>query len=512
MGQPDPPTGGKDHRHVPALLDQGSVLDDRYRLDERVGEQGCAALWRGTDTILARSVTVMVLPTSAPETARVLTAARRAARIRDSRVVQVFDTATVDDSTYVITEWITGRTLTDLLLETGPLHPDRAGALVGEAAEALTEAHRMAVSHLRLTPDNLVWTAAGGVKVTGVGIEAALAGTVSDDPARTDSEGLGALLYAALTARWPHGPFGGLLAAPQNGDAPHFSPRQVRAGVPPELDATTERALCQRSRRGQPPLATPASVAEALADFPDPTPLDLFAERPSSDDRATNPMAQVTAPVPFATAGGPRPHHHHRGRRALIAVPAGLALVAVVLVGGLRLGLSEFTFGGPSAAPSESSSSTSPTPAGKKRIPVVEASDFDPQGDGQEHASSVKNANDGTPRTVWYTDRYNTAKFGNLKPGVGMVFDLGSAKAVDSVQLRLGDPGTSLQLRSATSGGTSVGDFTTVATATDVDEQVTLRPKSDATARYWLVWFTELPRSDDGYRAGIADITFRPAS
>lgn len=489
------------------------MLDDRYRLDERVGEQGCAALWRGTDTILARSVTVMVLPTSAPETARVLTAARRAARIRDSRVVQVFDTATVDDSTYVITEWITGRTLTDLLLETGPLHPDRAGALVGEAAEALAEAHRMAVSHLRLTPDNLVWTAAGGVKVTGVGIEAALAGTVDDDPARADAEGLGALLYAALTARWPHGPYGGLPAAPHNGDAPHASPRQVRAGVPPELDATTERALSQRSRRGQPPLATPAAVAEALADFPDPTPLDLFAERPSGDDQATNPLAPVTAPVPFAVSGVQRPHHHHRVRRALIAVPAGLALVAIVLVGGLRLGLSELEFGGPSATPSaESSSTTPPTPAGKKRIPIVEASDFDPQGDGQEHTSSVKNANDGTRRTAWYTDRYNTAKFGNLKSGVGIVFDLGSAKDVDSVQLRLGDAGTSLQLRSSTSAGTSLGDFTTVATATDAGERVTLQPKDDAKARYWLVWFTELPRSDDGYRAGIADITFRPAS
>lgn len=502
-----------------ARLEQGFVLDDRYELQERVGEQGCAALWRGVDTVLARTVTIMVLPSSAPETSRVLTAARRAARIRDPRIVQVFDTATFEDLTYVVTEWITGRTLTDLLVESGPIHPDRAGALVGEAAEALTAAHRMAVSHLRLRPENLVWTTAGGVKITGVGTEAALAGTTSDDPARTDAEGLGALLYAALTARWPYGDHETLPPAPPMQGAPHYGPRQVRAGVPLELDATTERALCQRSRRGQPPLSTPAAVAEALADFPDPAPLDFFAEVATEPDRGPQPGPGIE-PAPAGVGLGfaqPAPRRHHRWRRALVAVPAGVAVVAVLAVGGLRLGLSGLQLPGTSSAspstPSETPSSESATPAGKRQIAVVNAHSFDPPpGDGEEHDSEISRAYDGTKRTAWFTDRYNSAKLGNLKPGVGIVFDLGSQKSVDSVDLVLDGHGTSLQLRNAQDEGSSLGDYTTVAKQTDAGTHVTLRPSGTTTARYWLVWFTQLPPGDGGYRAGLADVTFHPAS
>ncbi|MBO0828119.1 MAG: serine/threonine protein kinase [Streptosporangiales bacterium] len=503
-----------------ARLEPGFVLDDRYGLQERVGEQGCAALWRGTDTVLARTVTIMVLPSSAPETARVLTAARRAARIRDPRIVQVFDTAAVDDVTYVVTEWITGRTLTDLLVESGPLHPDRAGALVGEAAEALSAAHRMAVSHLRLRPENLVWTAAGGVKITGVGTEAALAGTTSDDPARTDAEGLGALLYAALTARWPYGDHETLPPAPAMNGAPHYSPRQVRAGVPPELDATTERALCQHSRRGQPPLSTPAAVAEALADFPDPAPLDFFAEVAGEPDRVPPPPAGTDL-LPAGTGFGyrpPPPRRDHRWRRALIAVPAGVAIVAVLAVGGLRLGLSGLHLPGRAADTPSSSASTSATPsesttpAGKRQIAVVGAQAFDPLGDRQEHDGDTSKAYDGTKRTAWFTDRYNSPSLGNLKPGVGIVFDLGSPKAVDSVDLVLVGEGTSVQLRDAQDDGSALDDYKTVAKADNTGTHVTVRPSSATTARYWLVWFTQLPPGGGGYRGGLADVTFHPAS
>ncbi|MQA04360.1 MAG: serine/threonine protein kinase [Streptosporangiales bacterium] len=497
-----------------ARLEQGYVLDDRYRLDEPVGEQRCAALWRGMDTVLARTVSIMVMPSEAPETARILTAARRAARIRDSRIAQVYDTANFEDNTYVITEWVSGRSLRDLLAESGPLHPDRAGALVGEAAEALTEAHRMAVSHLRLTPDNLVWTSAGGVKLTGVGTDAALDGSVSDDPARTDAEGLGALLYAALTARWPFGETGNLAAAPLNGDGAPVSPRQVRAGVPLDLDATTDRAVSQHSRRGLAPLATPAAVAEALADFPDPTPLDLFGDtqpQPATNQAPATDRIPAVAGTPFTGQQAARAQRRRRG--ALFAIPAGIALVAVLAVGGLRFGLAGFT-GGPSGEPSATSSapSDSATPAGKRQIPVVSAEAFDPLGDGVEHNENVARMHDGTPRTVWYSDRYNSSAFGNLKPGVGVVFDLGSPKKVDSVLLRMPDAGAQLELRSSNSTGSSVDDFDVVAKGSADDERVELQPKKgDEKARYWLVWFTELPNTSEGYRAGIGEATFRPA-
>ncbi|MGH3096048.1 MAG: protein kinase family protein [Streptosporangiales bacterium] len=500
-------------------LEPGYVLDGRYQLEERAGEQGRATLWRGTDTILARPVACLTLPSAAEETPRVLTAARRASRVADSRVVQVFDTATLDGLTYVVTEWITGRTLTDLLLESGPLDPERAGALVAEAAEALAAAHQVGVSHLQLHPDNLVWTSAGGVKVTGVAIEAALDGTTSDDPERADAQGLGALLYAALTSRWPYGPYRGLPGAP-NGNAAgahRFSPRQVRAGLPPELDATTERALGQRERRGQPPLRTPADIADALSVYPEPAPLDLLFGRenppPPARDADTDPLVPVVPDRRSPRRRAERP----RRSRALVAVPAGVLAIALLGIGGWQLGMSGLTVAPPPQNSTSSSAEASPTPsdnttpAGKQQFAVVDAQSFDPLGDGSEHPEDVSLAYDGTKRTVWFTDTYTTTDLGNLKPGVGLLFDLGSPRKVGSVDLELAGSGTDLEVRTADSSGSSVDDYTTVAKANGTGGQVNIQPEGAGKARYWLIWITKLPQSGDGYRAGVADVTFKPA-
>ena len=46
--------------------------------------------------------------------------------------------------------------------------------------------------------DALRWTSGGGVKVTGIGTDAALSGTTAEDPELADTRGLGRLLYASL--------------------------------------------------------------------------------------------------------------------------------------------------------------------------------------------------------------------------------------------------------------------------------------------------------------------------
>src|SRR5258708_13725207 len=102
-------------------------------------------------------------------------------------------------------EWVAGDSLEDLLAD-GPLDPGQGAEIVAQGAEALAVAHAAGVAHLCLNPDSLRWTTGGGVKVVGVGIDAALAAGAADDPALADTEGLGKLLYAAPP---PHCPGGG---------------------------------------------------------------------------------------------------------------------------------------------------------------------------------------------------------------------------------------------------------------------------------------------------------------
>src|SRR5260370_27321518 len=85
----------------------------------------------------------------------------------------------------------------------GPRGPARAAALIAEAAQALAAAHAAGLAHLCLTPRSLRWTAGGGIKITGLGVEAAMYRAHADDPSVADTPGLGCLIYSSITAPSP---------------------------------------------------------------------------------------------------------------------------------------------------------------------------------------------------------------------------------------------------------------------------------------------------------------------
>src|SRR5690606_41886911 len=105
-----------------------------------------------------------------PRIKEVVTAARLASRVSDPRLIQVFDASdeTEDGTAYVVSEWVTGDSLLDLL-QSGPIEPERGAALAGEAAEALAHAYEVGLTHLNLTPDRLIWTPRNTGQPTGDG-------------------------------------------------------------------------------------------------------------------------------------------------------------------------------------------------------------------------------------------------------------------------------------------------------------------------------------------------------
>ena len=177
----------------------GTRLAGRYRLVDQVNAGAGWTLWKATDETLARSVSVLTFATGFPRVTETVTAARAASRLNDPRFSQVFDVEDADEAAYVVMEWVVGESLLDMLAE-GPLDPPRAAALVAEAAKAIASAHAAGLTHLRLAPACLHWTAGGGVKITGLGMDAALAGPelvagdeviAGDVPELTDTRDLG---------------------------------------------------------------------------------------------------------------------------------------------------------------------------------------------------------------------------------------------------------------------------------------------------------------------------------
>ncbi len=489
-----------------ASVDQ--VLAGRYRLLRPVTRHRVSTLWRGVDEVLARPVAVRTL--ERPETVvggkdAYLAAAVLAGRLAHPRIASIYDAAEEDGLPYVVSEWVDGGSLAALLAR-GPLDAPRATTVVAQVAEATAYAHRRGVAHLDLDALNVLLCADGSTKVTDFRLGALLRaaadatpppaerqdGSLDPDDEARDVRGLGALLYACLTARSASGSEAELPPAPTR-DGALLSPRQVRAGVPREVDAVVARLLLPTKPRGAAPLTSAADVVAALAHLP-----------------GAGASARSSEPTPLV-----RPERRRVTRWLRWGVPA--LLVAGLGAAALAAGYSIGELPRPPGAISPLEAPASAVPAAPEVDPataaarVVAVAAFDPRpGDGQERNQTVPLATDGDPSTAWETVQYRSADFGRLKDGVGLLFDLGSSVKVRSVEVAFAQKGLSVELRAANERGSSVGDYAVVAQVSDAAARVALRPAaSTPPSRYWLVWVTKLVKSDgDKFKAGVAEVVF----
>jgi len=131
-------------------------------------------------------------------------------------------------------------------------------------------------------------------------------------------------------------------------------------------------------------------------------------------------------------------------------------------------------------------------------LPVAAAEAFGPDGvaDG-DNPGNARYAISGDAPLPWTTQWYATSSFGMLKHGTGLLLDLGQRVTITSVRLDLSQyGGADLQLRAG--NGTSPGDLPAVATVTGADGVLRLTLRHSASARYLLVWFTQLPPNGSG--------------
>jgi hypothetical protein len=513
----------------------GMVVATRYLIEDLISDHAGAKAWRATDSVLARSVAVQVLPVSDSRAGDLLTAARSSARVLDGRFLRVLDASQEDSNVFVVREWAYGNSLDHLLAER-PLPPRRAAWVVGQVAEAMATAHRAGIYHSQLTPHNVVIADNGSVKVIGLAVKAALEPSGSADPEADDVRDLGRLLYACLVSRWPDGPLAGMSCAPtEHGRL--LRPRQVRAGVPKPLDDVCDRILSEPGRYNPQPLTSAAEVAAALSaivvELPGaPIGADVGAAPGLLTSGLTPPSAEAAAANGAGTPAAdqarrpaPRPAPARNRTRRRPAPPAatdpggwGRALLWValaVLVAGaalLAFELGRHGLGSDPSAPGRSQSAAGTTPVGPVHIAAV--SDFDPVedgGTGDENPKEVPLATDGDPSTAWTTMTYfRNPQLGNLKAGVGLLVDLGEVRTVTSVDLTLLGSGTDLELRATPEGQTSppqvAGDLHVVASASDARSQVKLTPQSPVSTRFLLVYLTKLPPTEGGYKGGIAEL------
>ncbi|MFH8936205.1 serine/threonine protein kinase [Streptomyces griseosporeus] len=502
----------------PPELHSGHKLARRYRLEECVTRLDGFSSWRAVDEKLRRAVGVHILPADHARARTVLAAARSSALLGDPRFVQVLDAVEENDLVYVVHEWLPDATELTTLLAAGPLEPHDAYQMVSQLSAAMAAAHREGLSHLRLNPNAVLRTSTGQWRIRGLAVNAALRGVTSTSPQRTDTEAIGALLYAALTQRWPYeNDAYGLSGLPK--DLGLIPPDQVRAGVHRGLSELAMRALANdgaTASRHEAPCTTPEELVKAIGEMPRIRPPEPAFTAPPEYQRTTYQQGTYGRPAPHPgvtqpVAAPPPPLQSRTGKALKWAVSA-------LLIAALGLGSWQLADALMDQGRSDDTNQTQTTDGNDKNgdqirpakpISISGARDFDPFGDGSEKPSDIGKTYDGDPSSYWQTDFYLSEDFGRLKSGVGIIYDLGKVQDVGKVTVTfVGN--TSVELRSAgekaTVEPTSIDAFSKVAEGSGAT--VELKPGKPLKTRYLLVWLTKLPlQTDDGkWRGRLADV------
>ncbi|MGW2701351.1 serine/threonine protein kinase [Streptomyces sp. NPDC001340] len=518
-GQGSGGTDGHGKKASPPELHSGHKLARRYRLEECVTRLDGFSSWRAVDEKLRRAVGVHILPADHARARSVLAAARSSALLGDPRFVQVLDAVEENDLVYVVHEWLPDATELTALLAAGPLEPHDAYQMVSQVASAMAAAHREGLAHLRLNPNAVLRASTGQWRIRGLAVNAALRGISSDTPQRTDTESIGALLYAALTQRWPYeNDAYGLSGLPK--DIGLIAPDQVRAGVHRGLSELAMRALVNdgaTASRHEAPCTTPEELVKAIGEMPRIRPPEPAFTAPPEYQRTTyqqgtygRPAARPGATQPIAA---PPPPLQSRTGKALKWAVSALLIAA--------LGLGSWQLADALMGQGDNSDDTNKTqvqdggdkgpkkPTSGTPVPIKGGRDFDPFSDDRsENPDDITKAFDNSPSTNWETSFYLSPEFGNLKPGVGMVLDLGKVQQVGKVTVTfVGQTSVELRAAGAEAGSepTSLDAYTKAASGSGTT--VVLKPDTSLKTRYLLVWLTKLP-SDGGdhWRGRVADI------
>jgi hypothetical protein len=501
-----------DRREAPGAPTATSVAD-RYVLEELVARGGMGSVYRARDEVLARPVAVKILHPHLSQDAGFLARFRReavaAAGLGHPGIVAIYDTGCDEpeegiERHYIVMEHCAGGTLSDVMAAQGPFVPDRAAHVVAGICSALDFAHRAGVVHRDVKPDNVLFSDDGSLKVADFGIAKAayasgdltttgsILGTVTyispeqaagDEPdARSDIYSTGVVLYELLAGRPPFRGETDVGTALMHLNEMPTPVRALKPQVPRHLDATVMKALAKD------PDARWSSAEE------------LSRALQGTPSRTTVALSRPPGREPEHAGESPRGDTRWVGPVIALIVFAALLAVAVPR-------LLEDDDADPARRPGNGGR---PGGAAGAPVEVADVDSFDPDGDGEEHAEDAGLTTDGNPETAWGSESYYASLSQMGKGGVGLVFDLGDAGEVGSIELATSTPGIAVEIRAGDVAPQAAEDLDVVARLSEAgaSERVTFAP---VRARYWLVWVTELP-GDGGGSVQIQEVSFRGRS
>lgn len=303
-----------------------------YVIQDRVGRGGMGTVYRAVHRRMKRVVAVKVLRQDIPHTdillKRFLREVEVAAKLRHPNIVTAYDAGEQNGISFLVSEFVEGQNLGDLVKQYGPMSLPLAVDIVLQAARALEYAHKEGVIHRDIKPSNLLLDDTGNVKLLDVGLARVnqlelsdvgdssdltttgmIMGTVdymSPEQAqdtrladeRSDVYSLGCTLFFLIVGRAPYAKGTGIERLLAHREQPIPSFRAVSSDVPTEMDDVLASFMSKKPAKRTATMTGVIQLLESLQSvgLPDLTlPLNTLEEKPAfaAADSPIAPTRQV---------------------------------------------------------------------------------------------------------------------------------------------------------------------------------------------------------------------------
>src|ERR687895_797293 len=157
----------------------GTLIGDRFRLEEKIGSGGMSSVYRAFDPTLERLVAIKLMhrdiSSDPDQLERFRREARAVAQLNHPHVVTVIDAGEDEGNPYIVFEYVEGETLKDRIRRLGMLPVPEAVAYAIEIGRALMAPHAARLVPRDVKPQNVLIALEGGGKVPDFGIARSMA-------------------------------------------------------------------------------------------------------------------------------------------------------------------------------------------------------------------------------------------------------------------------------------------------------------------------------------------------